>query len=217
MILPIRPVVLGGMATSEVSISSIEYDEVPASTEFTWLSAEERRRASRFVQERDGFRFRARRAMLRAVLGDYLSQTPESIEFDIVRAGKPVLRSYSHRCPEVFFSASTTRERAVVAVAAVPIGLDIETVRPGIWVESMAERVLTPQERQWVCSQASRDRAFIECWVRKEAVAKLVGNGLDEAMARTTVTPQCEALDVEIRLAQPWADTPLAVACNRRR
>jgi phosphopantetheinyl transferase len=58
--------------------------------------------------------------------------------------------------------------------------------------------VLSQAELDWVASACDADSAFLRCWTRKEALAKLEGTGLHESLTGLTLTPQCLLPGVEI-------------------
>jgi 4'-phosphopantetheinyl transferase len=203
---------LGRLVIGDCTVYSLEYGGPAAAEDWRVLSPDERSRANRFVSIDDAHRFVARRAMLRRVLAEELDRRPESVRFASGVRGKPVVVDNSDALLPVCFSTSATDRYAVVAVAARALGVDIEAIQRCTWDESVASRVLSDREIQWVRGQVDRDRAFTECWVRKEAFAKLVGTGLDESVAQTTLTPECDGGIVQFAIEEPWVGTLLALA-----
>jgi 4'-phosphopantetheinyl transferase len=137
------------------------------------LAEDERARAERFVFDRDRVRYIAARARLRRILGGYLDCAPESLRFAYGTAGKPAL-------PGISFNLSHCGDLAALAVCAdaVPLGVDIEAVRPV--EESVARLFFAAGERAALQAlpEAEWLLAFHRCWTRKEAYVKALGTGL---------------------------------------
>lgn len=119
-------------------------------------------------------RFVAARAALRGILAAYLGAQPNELWIDTDELGKP--RVAGAPC----FNVSHSVNRAVVALALSPVGVDIECVeeRPGLlgiaeWGFADAEVTALRQH-----DSDSFAAAFYGCWTRKEALAKAVGLGL---------------------------------------
>jgi 4'-phosphopantetheinyl transferase len=67
-----------------------------------------------------------------------------------------------------------------VAIADVPVGIDVERIDPALDVDVLARMVLTPDEAQELKEYdgLNKIRAFTTYWTRKEAVVKATGEGL---------------------------------------
>lgn len=144
------------------------------------LSLDEQQRAGRFRVERDRNRFLARRAALRALLGEYLGVGPGEIGFVYGPNGKPAM------APDVglHFNPSHSAGLAVIAVAARPVGVDVERIEPLPDFESIARRFFSPIEISALDGVGPADRltAFFNCWTRKEAFVKASGEGLSRPL-----------------------------------
>src|ERR1700754_7756 len=127
------------------------------------LADEERTRAARLKRPGAEDRWTVARAALRIVLGAHLGSLPEEIELELTEHGKPEL-TRSHVC----FNLSHSGERAVIALAEVEVGVDIERTNRS---KAAVERTLSDGER------ASGDD-LLQIWCRKEALAKAIGGGL---------------------------------------
>jgi phosphopantetheinyl transferase len=75
--------------------------------------------------------------------------------------GKP----YFPERPDICFSLSHTKTHILAAVSDVPVGADVETIRPVRY--GLEERVCAPGEL--------RDFDFFELWVLKESFVKVMG------------------------------------------
>jgi 4'-phosphopantetheinyl transferase len=115
------------------------------------------------------------RAQVRQLLGSLCNVRPRDVDIATGPRGKPFLRDSN-----LHFSVSHSADRAILAVADRPVGVDLETVgRPTV---AAASRVCAPEEQADLRhAAASGDRLQIaRCWTRKEAWAKASGHGLGE-------------------------------------
>ncbi len=137
------------------------------------LSIEERLRAGRFVFPILAKRFIAAHGRLRQILGERLGLGPASLNFMTNAYGKPELIDR-----QVHFSLSHSGDLAALAVAAFPIGLDIEIMRPVS--RDLPDRYFSAIERDGLRALHGETwrEAFFRCWTRKEAVIKALGMGL---------------------------------------
>ncbi|GAA2491480.1 hypothetical protein GCM10010406_29470 [Streptomyces thermolineatus] len=155
----------------------------------------ERERAARFRREEDRTRYVASHIGLRRLLGAYLGTAPAAVAF--VREpcplcaaphGRPAVAGQAEEASGLHFSLSHSGGFALVALAAAPVGADLEEVpRPDV-ADGLASQ-LHPREQQQLAALAPADRpaAFARCWTRKEAYLKGTGAGLGEAPSHTPV------------------------------
>lgn len=151
------------------------------------LSPDEVARADRFHFEIDRIRFIRRRALRRRWISKLLGLPPESLRFEVGRRGKPMLVNG----PDGFrFNGSASGERALLAFAkGVEVGVDLERHRPfEPDLQGIVER-FAPPERHVLANLEPLLRAqmFFECWARKEAVVKAIGDGLYLPLDRFSV------------------------------
>jgi 4'-phosphopantetheinyl transferase len=143
------------------------------------LSTDEAKRAERFVFDRDRHHFIAGRGILRTILGHYLQVSPEHLRFKYGPQGKPELETngesnlrfnLSHSGGVVLYGLTYRRE----------IGVDIEAIRPLEDMEQIAKRFFSPTEYADLRSLPANQQhqAFFNCWTRKEAYIKAIGDGL---------------------------------------
>jgi 4'-phosphopantetheinyl transferase len=141
------------------------------------LAPEEQERAQRFYFERHRRRFTVARGMLRCVLGRYLRQGPERIQFRYGVHGKPVLEAGG----DLHFNLSHSGDAALLGLTrGQEIGIDLEQVRSRDHLEELARRFFAPSEVAALEAVAPSDKelAFFQCWTRKEAFLKAGGEGL---------------------------------------
>jgi 4'-phosphopantetheinyl transferase len=145
------------------------------------LSAGEVSRAGRFVSVADRGRFSAVRGLLRVILSGYLGVPPEEVALEAGFGCKP--RLVDRRDPR--FNLSYSGGRGLVAVSAHrEVGIDIEQVRDVGDLGVLAEICFSPVERLALSGVAASEResAFFSGWTRKEAFAKLLGEGLSKRL-----------------------------------
>ena len=145
------------------------------------LAEDEKARAHRFHFARDRKRFTVARAALRQILAGCLGVDSHSVRFSTGPYGKPRLVEENLR-----FNVSHSGELALVAVARNrELGVDIEELRRMDDAEALADRFFSaPESRKLrtAADSASRIRGFFECWSRKEAFIKAIGEGLSHPL-----------------------------------
>jgi 4'-phosphopantetheinyl transferase len=149
------------------------------------LSPEEQGRAANFYFDRDCRRFTVSHAMLRMILGQYLSLRPEQIQFETNSFGKPFV-SAKVNPNQVRFNLSHSNELALLAFTQHrEVGIDLEFVRPIPEAQQIAEKTFAEGENAAIQTlpEALRTRAFFNCWTRKEAYIKALGNGLSTPLS----------------------------------
>ena len=158
----------------------------PAADDWRLLSTDEEARACRLISETHRTRFVTCRATLRRLLGARLGVRPDAIAFEYGPAGKPALVP-----PALHFNVSHSGDRAVIAVADVPVGVDIELVRPVSDLDALTERVFSVAERAALAAvgEDRRLEAFFAAWTRKEAAIKARGAGIGSVVG---LGPACE-------------------------
>lgn len=144
-----------------------------------WLEEADRSRAARRLSD-DRARFLVRHGALRRIAAGY-SDGRVSAEY-----------GRQPQCPGLGLSMTHSDDLAVIAVASVAVGVDLEPCDtiPAGEVEDLAEFVLGAGERAGFARLPRRQRAaaLIRAWTRKEAYLKSVGLGIgDRALAEIDV------------------------------
>ena len=148
------------------------------------LSESERQRASRFTFERDRRRFIAARATLRRLLAARLGVHPEDVELVYGRHGKPALGGRFANS-ELRFNVSHCDDLAVYAFArGHEVGVDVEAVRWFADADDVAARFFSKSENKAYAALDSLEKpsGFFNCWTRKEAFIKAIGDGLNHPL-----------------------------------
>lgn len=143
------------------------------------LSKDERARAAQYCFERDRHRFVVGRGLLRTILGRYLGTDPARLAFDYGPHGKPALAGQAHD-DGLRFNLAHSQGVGVLAVARREVGIDVECRRPVPDAEQIAKTNFSALEHATFCALPPRlrTRAFFDCWTRKEAFVKAIGDGL---------------------------------------
>ena len=137
--------------------------------------------------------------------------SPGEIEFSYGPKGKPGLMDPSL---PVRFNVSNSGSLAVYAFTeACDIGIDVEQVRPVPEMEQIAARFFAADEASELMAlpEPERPQGFFNCWTRKEAYIKAVGDGLSVPLDsfRVTLRPGADAemlcLGGSVGAAKGWA------------
>lgn len=166
------------------------------------LCEEERERAERIMNERDGELWRRSRGLLRALLGRYLQLEPSSLRFTTGEHGKPALVHDSDEPPSqsrpaahepasantnrLSFNMSHSDGLALYAFShAGAVGVDVEVARRPIDAVAIAARMLGSEQAQRLqaLDPEVRQREFLRAWVSYEAELKCLGIGIGGAPA----------------------------------
>jgi 4'-phosphopantetheinyl transferase len=185
---PLRPVLADGAVhvwRADLTAVAEELEEL--------LCEEERARAGRIVNPRDGQLWSRSRGLLRALLGRYLRRDPGSLRFAPGEHGKPALvrdadespaRAPSSRAPEPRFNMSHSGQLALYAFSAAgAVAVDVEGARRSIDEVAIAARALGAAEarRLQALAPEARRQEFLRAWTRHEATLKCLGVGIGGA------------------------------------
>ncbi len=154
---------------------------------FAVLSPDERERAARFHFRRDAMRWIVARATLRDVLGHCVGTDPAAIAFTYGEKGKPALAGST----DIQFSVAHSAQVAAYAVTiGAPVGVDVEWLRPLDQLETIAERTFSRRECEVLRALPVelRRAGFFNCWTRKEAYVKALGEGLSYPLQQFSVS-----------------------------
>ena len=147
------------------------------------------------------------------VLSRYLDTPPETLRFRSGPDGKPRLAHGS-----LHFNLAHSDSLALLAVRQdAPVGVDVEPVRPLPEAMLIACRWFSAPEIRWIAASDDRDRAFLRCWVCREAFLKATGEGLGRPLDSFALHPCGDTLRLDgAALAEctPLAGHVAAVACE---
>jgi 4'-phosphopantetheinyl transferase len=152
------------------------------------LSPDEQLRADRFRFERDRRRYVTGRGSLRRLLGRCVGEEPGRLRFHYGAMGKPLA---VEGAPQLRFNLSHSQGLALYAVACGrELGVDIEALRPLADAENIARRFFSASESAALrrLPEPQRIAGFFNCWTRKEAWLKAVGDGLSRPLSDVDVS-----------------------------
>lgn len=144
------------------------------------LSRDESMRADRFYFDRDRKRFIVGRGMLRNILSLYLRTEPRLLRFSYGAYGKPYLVGRAGE-ETIRFNLSHSHELALYGFTrGREIGVDLEYIHDVPEFDQIAARFFSESENAVLDTLPSNEKqeAFFNCWTRKEAYIKAIGNGL---------------------------------------
>jgi 4'-phosphopantetheinyl transferase len=170
----------------------------------------ERQRAAAFATDEWRDRWSAARGTLREVLGRALDITARAVQFRYAPHGKPELDpECAPRARELRFNISHSGDRALIVLARVEVGADVEHLKKRR-TDDIARRFFAPAEQQrlFALPASAREAAFFRLWTCKEAFLKVTGEGL----SRSTRSYEIDVAPSGARLV--WA-TGLADAASR--
>ncbi|MCM1182082.1 MAG: 4'-phosphopantetheinyl transferase superfamily protein [Roseburia sp.] len=131
--------------------------------------------------------------------------------------GKPGIRGL----PGFHYSISHSEEWVICAVGDIPVGADIQRMRP--WKIQMARRFYSDEEYDRLVSLTDAGRqteCFYQMWAAKESYGKLTGRGIGEGVSRYVTDGELEHIrgkdtyPFPIRLYDTIADYIVCV-CSR--
>lgn len=102
------------------------------------------------------------------------------------KGGKPWFPDY----PRLHFSLSHSGGLSLCALAEVPVGADVERVRPRS--ERLPRHTLSNGEYDWFRGRGGRWEDFYTLWTLKEARAKCTGEGIFRLPVRQVSVPLLE-------------------------
>jgi len=173
----------------DVVIARLDIGAEAADASAALLSCEERQRAGRFARDQERRRFTVARSRLRHLLGARLAVAPEDIELEYAAGGKP--RLHPRFGGELRFNVSHYEDVAAFAFAnGREIGIDLEGVRILPDADDIAALAFSPREHRTYLAldPEQKPRAFFNCWTRKEAFVKALGEGLRHPLHRFDVS-----------------------------
>jgi 4'-phosphopantetheinyl transferase len=150
------------------------------------LGPQERARAAAFAFAEDRHRYQVAHALLRQVLAARTGIPPARLRFTRLPCprcgavrGRPALAGDG--APH--FSMARSGDAVAIAVASVPVGIDIERTPPGCTCELAGVMHGDDASQVGRLPEPRRHAAILRWWVRAEAVLKCTGAGIAHGMA----------------------------------
>jgi len=159
------------------------------------LSPDEVDRAERYRFPQHRRRSIVRRGLLRLLIGSYLDLDPAGVRFSYGKRDKPSVAEGSDgatcAAERFHFNLSDSEDLVLYAFAfGCELGVDAEMLRTISDAESISKNFFSAQECEVLLGvePERRSEAFLNCWTRKEAYIKAIGEGLSEPLDRFSVT-----------------------------
>jgi len=190
---PPREISLGN---NEVHIWRVNLDRDPLYVQsiYKHLSKDEQKKAERFFFDKDRKNYIVARGFLRVVLSRYLDKNPNELRFLYNCYGKPRLLGFQG-FGNITFNVSHSRSIALFVITRYrEVGIDLEYILPDFDFMQAAEQFFSFRENaalREIPRKKERERAFYNCWTRKEAYIKARGEGLSLPLNQfdVSVTP----------------------------
>jgi 4'-phosphopantetheinyl transferase len=150
-----------------------------------FLPSEARERFARLNRGADVQRSLLGELLARYLIASRLMVSSKEIEFKVGPNGKPELQENV----TLHFNISHSGQWVVCAIAPVPVGIDVERIRPV--KPELAERFFTTKEFNNLQTLPEEERTvkFIELWTLKESFLKAIGRGLTRNLNSFSVEP----------------------------
>jgi 4'-phosphopantetheinyl transferase len=184
------------------------------------LDYAEQERWAAYRRDADRERFLVGCGLAKTVIAARTGQRPAEVSFDRTcrQCGKPHGKP-AVRGGDLEFSVAHSGDLVAVAVAAAPVGVDVEQLegRPrelGHGDPATLARVVFAAEEQAALAAvpaSGQARAFLVAWTRKEAVTKAKGDGLRVPLGTVVVAPDAAAPRL---VAWPYPQDPRSVSLH---
>ncbi len=143
------------------------------------LTHDEVLRGERLLDSQKKIQFIVARARLRQILSHYQNVSPSQIKFQYNHYGKPAVAESQGSL--VSFNLSHSGQCGVLAVVnRIAVGIDIEKIEDDLDFIQLVDRYFDLREQRQFhqYSPQKERRGFYRLWTQKEAVLKLIGEGL---------------------------------------
>jgi 4'-phosphopantetheinyl transferase len=141
----------------------------------SYLSIKKQKRISTYCNYRENNRVIIADLLVRLIICNKLKLKNKELDINTSPYGKPYLKNSE----SLHYNVSHSGEWVVCAFDSLPIGIDIELIRP-IKQYEIVKRFFTSEEYKGLLNREEKDRLsyFYELWTLKESYVKAVGKGL---------------------------------------
>ncbi len=154
-----------------------------------YLLEDEITRADRCRIPHPQYQFIITRAILRILLGRYLTISPRQLSIETQPQGKPILNI--NGAQPIHFNVSHTKGLAFIAFSPQhSVGVDVEWVNRKIQNQDIVQRYFSQRESDYLASLPPEEqtRQFFSYWTGKEAYLKMQGSGISGGLADCEMT-----------------------------
>jgi 4'-phosphopantetheinyl transferase len=175
---------------NDIHVWLLNFDEISLDSHYiSFISEQEFKKSLLFSFKQDSVHYLTTRAVIRYLLGGYLSLPPRLIEFSYSEHGKPSVKTEQNSI-NIQFNLSHSHNHLIIAFCIErDIGIDIEFMKKEMDIMEMAKQVFSPEEYA-ILSNATpdkKDHLFFELWARKEAIIKCMASGLSYPLQELNV------------------------------
>lgn len=132
---------------------------------------------------------RLARALVRAILCTLTGTSPQRWTFRPDANGRPIAVDVCGRRSPFLSIAHSRGWLACIVSGCHPVGVDIETFRPGRSWRAIADLAFGPRERAYAMRRGPG--AFLRLWTAREALAKATNKGFALVVDRADHVPTC--------------------------
>lgn len=177
---------------NEVHVWRASLDQNEATMAGLWelLTPDERQRAQRYCFKKGQQQFVVARGVLRQIISLYTKLSPAALKLTSNSYGRPALSADSNPT-EIEFNLSHSGNMVLYAFSrGRAVGIDIEMVKKEVATLSIAENFFSPDEVTALKAvpEDMHAVAFFNCWTRKEAYIKALGEGLSHPLQNFSVS-----------------------------
>jgi 4'-phosphopantetheinyl transferase len=140
------------------------------------FNEEETEKASRYRNEEDKQRYIFGRGALRFLLGKYLNNSSNTIQFAIGADKKPLLNKKPG--DDLQFNISHSGDLVLIAISNSEIGVDIEKINPEFSYKDILNSNFSREEIDFIQNSKHPIESFYLLWTRKESLVKATSKGL---------------------------------------
>ena len=179
-----------------------------------WLSDDEATRLQAMTSTTRRRSFLAGHWQARELAAGWLQVETRRIALHRHDDGRPLLLVDGAPSP-LSLSLSHSGDWLAIALATVPVGIDVELPRRQRDLDSLARFTFSPEEveRLREVPDAERAQAFHVTWTLKEARGKRLGEGLLPGRSRLVTASPSDASDADA-MSWPLAEGALAIAID---
>jgi 4'-phosphopantetheinyl transferase len=134
-------------------------------------------RANKYLRSTNRDKFIISRGSLRHILSGYLKCPPFDISFKLTESNKPEIDCQP--ASKLHFNLSDSADKVLIAIAASPVGIDVELINPKFSYHAILHNNFSLHEAAYINLDENFKRFFL-LWTRKEAILKATGIGLTD-------------------------------------
>ena len=156
-----------------------------------YLPEDKIERLRRYIHREDYLRSLTGEFLIRNIISHQLNIDYPNIALTKNEYGKPFIEDY----PDFHFNISHSGNWVVCAISNMPVGIDIELMKPIDY--SLAEHFFYPREYERLVNAENKSDCFYDIWTLKESFIKAVGTGLSLPLTSFGVKTDGDLISLE--------------------